>query len=251
MSKRNTARIVVGIFLLATATSESSLASAPKVEQEAPHTSADATHVLIPASQGRVDVESRQLGRANSALSARPVNDPGAGDDGILARLDPRRNEIMRVVGALAAVIGLLLVVRTVVRRAGMMVGGTERPSGVMEILARYPVGRGQQLILLKLARRIVLLHQSGTSMAALSEMTDRDEVAATLSRLEAGSSARGAAKFRTMFNEFLSERAHGVKGIDEAKSVLGWPEAEVVDLTRGRKRGLDMSLARDGRGGR
>lgn len=148
-------------------------------------------------------------------------------------------SEFGRVVAALAVIIGLILLVRVFTKRAGGFMPGGDRPSGVVEILARFPVARGQQLILLKLARRIMLLHQTGSAMTALSEMTDPDEVASLLARLEAGSSGRSAERFQRVLQSFESEH----DSVPEIHTVRNPPRLtrgasdgnEVIDLTRSR----------------
>ncbi len=100
--------------------------------------------------------------------------------------VDPQRSELVRVGMALGVVVGIMVVLRLAVRRFGGPLTGGGRPSGVLEVLGRYPVARGQHLVLLKLVGRIVLLHQTRHGMAALSEITDPDEVAALLARVEA-----------------------------------------------------------------
>jgi hypothetical protein len=75
-----------------------------------------------------------------------------------------------------------------------------------MEILARYPIARGQHLTLLKLGRRVLLVHQTGTAMSTLTEVADPDEVASLLSRIEAGSSGRDADRFRSMLKQYQRE---------------------------------------------
>jgi len=156
---------------------------------------------------------------------------------------DPRKNEITRVLGALAVVIGLVLLGKSFLRRAGGAMPGQERPSGVMEILARYPVARGQQMILMKIARRIVVLHQAGHAMTTVSEITDPDEVAGLLSRMEAGSNQRGAAKFRQTLNDFHAEH--------ESESAFSRPrglprgDTQVIDLTRSQGKGIGRILGK------
>ncbi|HAW95818.1 MAG TPA: hypothetical protein DCX60_06040, partial [Phycisphaerales bacterium] len=51
-------------------------------------------------------------------------------------------------------------------------------PEGVASIMARYPVARGEHVVLLEVGRRILVVHQASGSMTTLSELTDRDEVA-------------------------------------------------------------------------
>ncbi len=173
-------------------------------------------------------IEHKPLGRPHSILAAK--TDAASAQpkpQNILEKLDPRGNEITKVIGALAVVLGLLLIVRATMKKVGGGTGSGSRPSGVLEVLARYPVGRGQTLVLIKLARRIVLAHQSGSTMTALSEVTDQNEVAALLSRLEAGSNPRDAAKFKKTFAQFMSEQSGG----NESAATL--PIAEVIDLTK------------------
>jgi flagellar biogenesis protein FliO len=194
------------------------------------------------------ETENKQLGLPRAARTG--TDETPDSVTTVLQKFDPRSNEVTKVLGALAVVIGLLLLIRTVLRRAGGVMTSGGRPSGILEILARYPVGRGQQLILLKLARRIVLLHQSGTAMTPLSEMTDPDEVAAFLARMEAGANHREAGRFHKMFTEFMSEHEAGeaprrevprrsepgVKGRPTgARTNLPPGDAEIIDLTRGR----------------
>lgn len=60
-------------------------------------------------------------------------------------------------------------------------------PSGVLEVLGRYPAGRGTLLILLRLDRRVLLVAQSGgrtgTGMTTLCEIDDPASVASLLAK--------------------------------------------------------------------
>jgi flagellar biogenesis protein FliO len=154
-------------------------------------------------------------------------------------------SEFVRVGAALATVVGLLLLLRLAVRKTSAIVAGNSRPSGVLEVLARYPLARGQNLILLKLARRILLLHQSGGGVTALCELTDANEVATLLARLEAGSNMAVAAKFRATLQQFTAEgqvhsNSHGSK-----RTALPPGDVEIIDLTR---RGKSWFASRSGR---
>jgi len=136
--------------------------------------------------------------------------------------------------------IGLLLILRTIMVRSQRWLGAAGRPSGVVEILARYPVGKGQTLVLLKLARRVLLVHQHGNSMQTLTEVTDPDEVASLLGRIESGSSERDAPRFRNLLKQFN----HDYDKVDRP-GASPWQSSphpmeshadegiEVVDLTR------------------
>jgi len=186
--------------------------------------------------------ETKPLGRPNGALSARPAEaEDGASPGGVLEKLDPRRNDLIRIVASLGAVLGLLFLLKRFLSRAPGWLGGAARPSGTIEILARYPVGRGQSLILLRLARRVLLVHQTSSSMATLSEMSDPQEVAALLARLEAGANERDAMRFRSTLRTFDAE----YEKLGEQEAQRG-ARVQVVDLTRRRRANLSR---RPGRG--
>jgi flagellar biogenesis protein FliO len=171
------------------------------------------------------------LGTPNGLFSARPIKEPTAeaAGSGALSAIDPRENGIARVIASLGVVLALLWGLRRVLRRHSMA-GGAGRPSGVLEILARYPVARGQQLILLKLARRILLVHQNGSAMTPLAEVNDPDEVASLLARVEAGSTGATAAKFRRMLDSFKREHDDADSRPQPSSPIVRGP---VIDLTR------------------
>lgn len=117
----------------------------------------------------------------------------------------------VRTAGALAVVVGLIAGAGLLVRKAAKAQGGLlaelgpggRAPSGLLQVLGRYPVGRGATLVLLKLDRRILLLSQAGGkaggAMTTLCEITDPEEVASILvkSRDEEGESL--AQKFQAI----------------------------------------------------
>jgi len=128
---------------------------------------------------------------------------------------------------ALAIVVGLILLLGAVARRFGGGVltrGG--RPSGVIEVLARYPVSRGQTLVLLKLHRRVLLVHQSGSAMTTLADVHEPEEVASLLARVEANDRDRAGGGFaRALTGAQRRFFDHGSTG----------GEVETIDLTRPR----------------
>jgi len=138
--------------------------------------------------------------------------------------------EITRVGIALAVVFGLLLILRGAVRRVGGPLAGGGRPSGVVQVIARYPVARAQQLVLLQVGSRVVLLHQTRGAMTALTEITGADEVAGLLARVEAGGPSRSPGRFHGLLQRVTERRP-----TPEAFPPV--PEKVVVDLTRRRGR--------------
>jgi flagellar biogenesis protein FliO len=192
--------------------------------------------------------ESRPLGPPPKPIPTKSETSAPSVDDGFLEKIDPRSNDITKVIGALAIVVGLILLLRVFLRKSGGFVSNGGRPSGVVEILAKYPVGRGQNIVLLKVARRVVLLHQSGSSMTTLSEMTEPDEVAGLLTRLEAGSTERDAERFRKTLTQFMAEHeTPQEKSVRSRRAQMPLAETEIVDLTRSRRGFAGMLGRRSG----
>lgn len=115
---------------------------------------------------------------------------------------------------ALFAVVALILVVRVgmvfVARKQGgfasALGAGGRAPSGVVEILGRFPVARGQQFVLLRMDRRVLLLAQGPRGFQTLSEVTDADEVASILLKTRDDEGATNAAKFTEMLRRMEND---------------------------------------------
>lgn len=208
------------------------------------------------ATTGRSALEARTLGAPRGLVSSRSDTDDltGTNVEGDSKEtwhpLGSIRADAWQVFSAMAVVVSLLVIFRAVLTRFAPGLSGGGRPSGVLEILARYPTARGQSLILIKLARRIILVHQNGSAMTALSEVTEVEEVAALLSRLEAGTaSPRESMRFRSLLNMFSREHDRS-KATSEPKMIRDvWDSGEVVDLTKGR--GLAGMMSRTERADR
>lgn len=137
-------------------------------------------------------------------------------------------------VPALALVLGLALscagAYRWIASRSGGLAaraGMAGAPAGIVDLLGRYPMGRGQSLLLLRVDRRILLISQSAgarvgaaPALTTLCEITDPDEVASI-----AAKAASTSAGFGSVIARF--QRA-------DDRPVA--PGVEVVDLTRRRE---------------
>ncbi|MEE2906725.1 MAG: flagellar biosynthetic protein FliO [Planctomycetota bacterium] len=127
----------------------------------------------------------------------------------------PEVMEFVRVGGALLAVVGLLLGLRLLLRRLGGM-PSARRPAGIVQVHGRYPVARGQQVVLLQVGQRIIVAHQGSGGMRTLAEITDPDEVANIRGSLD----GKRSGDSDTDFHQALAEAAAA-------------SEDHVVDLTR------------------
>jgi flagellar biogenesis protein FliO len=182
--------------------------------------------------------ESRTIGAPGSLLGGSGPKKDSSGAKGLLGSLDPRRNELVRVGGALAVVIGLMLIVRAAARRLGGPLAGGRRPSGVLEVLARYPVGRGQQVLLIKVVRRVIVIHQANATMTPLSELNDPEEVALLMARIEAGGGGRDGAAFDETLERYLAQAS---QSSGKGRSISARPASQTIDLTRNSRRGLRL----------
>lgn len=121
---------------------------------------------------------------------------------------------VVRTATSLVAVVGLILaaawVVRSLARRQGGIMAavgpGGRAPSGVVEVLARYPVARSQTLILLRLPRRVVVLAQTrgvrgASSLTSLSEITDAEEIADLVHRTREADNQTLSRKFGSILS--------------------------------------------------
>ena len=142
------------------------------------------------------------------------------------AAIEATQSELMRVGLPLLGVVTLMIAIGIVVRRVGGPLARGGRPSGVLEVLGRYPIARGQQLVLLRLVNRVVLLHQSRNGLSTLSEITDADEVAALLARIEAATRSGQPGRFRGLL-------ARAAAGGDPTGREISTNGKVVVDLTR------------------
>ncbi len=136
---------------------------------------------------------------------------PGKAADGSKSLVG---STFLPLLGVLALVIGGGAGLRVLARRHGglraTLGAGGRAPAGILEILGRYPVGRGVTLILLKLDSRVLLLSQSaggrfgaGANFSTLAEIKDPEEVAAILTKSRDAEGDSLAEKFKSMLSRF------------------------------------------------
>ncbi len=185
---------------------------------------------------------------ADDAIGTIPAPTPIASPDGadsmnaggghaIAAPSASFAGDAVRTVVALGAVLALALVARQVARRL-MDPLAARRPSGVVQILARFPVAKGQTILLLSVGTRILCVHQSAGRMETLSEFTDPTEIAALRSRVEAGSADR--ARFERELTQSLEREPDGERSAKQARASAPIV-TETVDLTRRRSSAMRL----------
>lgn len=162
--------------------------------------------------------------------SARPTSREAAHPDdssGAVGKRPAGRLGIGQVMGALGFVLALILVlfraIRHGARAKGGLIGaagaGGKSPAGVLSILARYPIGRGQTLLLMKLDRRVLLVAQTAggrgpASLATLTELTDPEEIASLCAKCGDDAERR---RFQSELSKFGDEADDAIKPTRQA----------------------------------
>lgn len=170
--------------------------------------------------------------KAASRDSLHPRNSGGApGGESTPGKLAAGGTGWMTRTGvALALVLGLIFSIKWATQRLARRAGGLawqlgpagRAPSGVLEVLGRFPVSRGHSLILLKMDRRVLLLGQSSAGFTTLSQVTEPEEVASLIIKTRDEEGASLAARF----NEILHgmERDPSLTGDDAPEISPGAP---------------------------
>lgn len=96
--------------------------------------------------------------------------------------------------GVLLLILGLSQLFKRLARSQGGLAGqigaGGSAPTGILEVIGRYPLGTGMTLVVLKFDRRVLLVangasgrgkHARGATMQTLCELSDPEDVASVL----------------------------------------------------------------------
>jgi flagellar biogenesis protein FliO len=194
------------------------VADPPAAPKAAPATPSPAPRPIAPpAGASRNDEKSLAGGNDESRPIAKPTGS-FAGD-------------AIRTGLALVGVLVLIFLFRWVLRRVGDPLAA-RRPSGVVQVLSRFPLAKGQTIVLLEVGRRVLCVHQSAAGASTLCEFGDLTEIADLKARIEAGSSERAAFE-RQLVHSLERERPTAARAPRE----LLLEGAETVDLTRRRPR--------------
>jgi hypothetical protein len=87
----------------------------------------------------------------------------------------------VRTGGALVVVLGIIAAGWWWARRSGLAPQGKD---SVFEIVARHPVGRGQQVLVARFGPRVLCLQQTRDGLRTLCELSDSDDVMSVLSHV-------------------------------------------------------------------
>jgi flagellar biogenesis protein FliO len=111
----------------------------------------------------------------------------------------PQGMDYPRVLAALGMVIALIMALRWGSRFVFPAVAG-RTGSRAIEVVSRSALAPKQQVVLLRVGRRLVVVGDSGSQLHPLCEITDPDEVAELIGQLRGERSSPGSRGFGAMF---------------------------------------------------
>ncbi len=113
------------------------------------------------------------------------------------------------VAGSLGIVLGVFFVIAWCSRRFAPA-GSGQLPKEAVETLGRAPFSAKQQLLLLRVGSKLLLLADSPAGARALSEITDAAEVEHLTALCRRGQPGSSSAAFRQVLNQIAAEPAPG-----------------------------------------
>lgn len=131
--------------------------------------------------------------------------------------------------GVLLLIMGLSQLFKRLARSQGGLVGqigaGGSAPTGILEVIGRYPLGTGMTLVVLKFDRRVLLVansgatrgkHARGATMQTLCELSDPEDVASILLKARSASGESIAQSFERALQEADDITDESIYGYDE-----------------------------------
>jgi flagellar biogenesis protein FliO len=113
---------------------------------------------------------------------------------------------VSTVVGSLAVVLGLFFIVAWLLRRAAPGTFGL-LPKDVLEVLGRSPLAARQQVHLIRLGSKLVLISVTPAGVEALSEITEPEEVDRLTGLCRQVQPGSATTAFRNVLDQFSGER--------------------------------------------
>lgn len=114
-----------------------------------------------------------------------------------------------RLVMAMAVVIGVIIALRYAVGLLFPAARAT-RGSRAIRVLTRTPLAPRQQVMLLQVGRRVIVVGESGGNLSSLGHIDEPDEVAELIGQIDNAESPAAAGRFRSLFGRARSEFAEG-----------------------------------------
>jgi flagellar biogenesis protein FliO len=145
--------------------------------------------------------------------------------------------DLPKVAGALALVLALIFTLRWLLRRS-MNAAGLPGATHAVQVLTRSPVSPRQQVLLVRVGRRLLVVADCNGQLNSLSEISDPDEVAALIGQLHDEKLTAASGSFGNLLGRWRRAGGDG----DDAEGDEEFPRAapDVPERRRGEDGGAD-----------
>ena len=109
-------------------------------------------------------------------------------------------------------------------------------PTGVVEVLGRMPISQKQQLQLVRMGPKLLLVSSTGTGMQTLGEISDPTQVEQMIAMCQANRAGGITQSFRQVMGQFENENVQGFLGDPQAAHEAS-ASANAEEGTKGRRR--------------
>jgi flagellar biogenesis protein FliO len=191
----------------------------------APPTTKPASAARPPAPRGQYEqapLVARPAASQSSASAAATTQSTTAVPTGSAA---PIGMDVPRVALGLAAVLALIFVLRWVARWAFPSVASA-RPTSAMRVLSRTAVSPKQQLLLVQVGKRVLVVGDSAGQLRGISEIAEPNEAAALVAQITEEQSRSSTKAFGSLFGR----AKNGFEARDEAPAQQGDSRGLLVD---------------------
>lgn len=138
---------------------------------------------------------------------------------------DPKPNPLnesswfIKTVGALGVVLAAILLTRMILNR---VLGRTavSGPSPLLEVLARVSVARGQNILLIRTGRRVLLVGDGSSGLRTLADIQEPEEVAGLLSAAAADRPHSVSSSFSQLLSRFNGDYRDSQRRVEEGSDV-------------------------------
>ena len=153
---------------------------------------------------------------------------------------------IIALGGVLLLILGIAQFYKRLARSQGGLAGqigaGGSAPSGILEVIGRYPIGTGMTMVVLKFDRRVLLVassaatrgkHAKSASMQTLCELTEPEEVASVLLKARSASGETIARSFEHALQDADDLTDESIYRYDEPARMPARPQTQRSEPVR------------------
>ena len=202
--------------------------------------------VLLPCRSFGADAPSDGASDAlHSSIGDEPIRtssttaSPAANNSELPARSNGGELEYSRVLGALAVVLGLIFLLRWLGRIAFPASLGRGGAGRSVELLSRSPLSPKQQILLVRVGRRVLVVGDSGGQMSSLGEIRDPDEISELVGQVISDKRAVTPRAFGSMFGRFRRNFEESPESPSSTPEVQHADEERTITETRDELSGL------------